>query len=199
MDGRRWGEVITVRRKTLVGLIAGLAAVMAALVGLGIWNYLTGASVSEIRAVVCGQRIVPLDGGDTSRRQVARINRLCGTRTSAGARGPRGAHGVIGVLGPTGPRGPVGPKGGAGARGATGARGPAGVAGPRGPAGPPTLGPAGPRGPMGPTGPQGPRGLSLPGPRGPIGPIGPIGPVGPEVPASQIVGEVCAKLPARLC
>lgn len=210
-------ETVTVDRRSLIGLLSGLGAVILALVGLGVWTWLTAGQVGQIKAVLCGQHVVPISDGKVAASQEKRLVSLCGVRVTRGPRGevgfvgPRGPIGLTGATGARGPRGARGERGPAGASarervlrgatGATGARGPAGATGaqgPPGPAGPPSAngggGGTGARGPAGPPGERGPAG-----PRGPSGITGPIGPVGPSVPISEVVSQVCARLPVRLC
>lgn len=191
-------DTVTVERRTLVMLLGGLGAVILCLIGLAVWNYLTGTRIDAIKAVVCGQHVVQVKDGKIEARQAARLKELCGVRV---LRGPRGVIGFIGPPGPQGPQGPPGRRGSAGPQGPQGAPGVGtpgrpGALGPSGPAGSGggfgtgVAGPRGPAGPQGPSGPQGPRGFP-----GPIGPVGPVGPVGPPPAVGTVVGQVCARLP----
>lgn len=197
---RETRQLVTVERRSLVWLLLGFALIILAVVGLGVWTYLSSGQIGALRAVVCGQRVVPVQGV-VDRGQLRRVERLCGVR--AGARGLPGARGVRGVVGSRGVRGVAGARGSRGAVGVRGPRGPAGRAGPqgprgeRGPVGVGARGPAGRQGERGPAGPAGPAGVR--GPAGPLGPVGPAGAPGPSVPLSTVVAEVCARLPVHLC
>lgn len=200
-------ELVLVRRRALAVLAICIALGISSIIGLALWTLATSESLSTIRAVVCGQHVLPISGEPTIQaKEASRIKDLCGVRVAKGPRGQVGLIGPVGAPGPPGPRGPQGlpgkaganAKGAAGPSGAPGAKGPPGAAGPRGPAGGSggilgggvgPRGPAGPAGPRGPTGPAGPQGI-----RGLTGPEGPTGPAGIAPAVGTIVNEVCARL-----
>lgn len=206
------GSLLVVSRRSAITLWIAGSVLIASVIGLALWTLSQEGDVATIRAVVCGQHVIPVNAEKTIQANEERhIKDLCGVRIT---RGPRGAIGLIGPIGPPGPpgragppgpRGPAGVPGRNGAAGSTGARGKIGATGPRGPSGP--IGPRGPaglsgspntnRGPIGPRGPAGPIGPQ--GPQGARGLVGPIGPAGFSPPVSVIVAAVCQRLAAHLC
>lgn len=187
-------DAITVNRRSLLLLIGGLAVVILAIIGLGVWNYLNGVSVSAIKTVVCGQHAVPVTF-PIDAAQERRVASLCGRqRAATGKRGAPGAPGAQGSqgrpgIGSPGARGTVGARGSSGARGARGERGERGNAGARGA--------AGVRGRVGARGARGLQGVQ--GPPGPRGPAGAQGPPGVSVSTASIISEICGRLPPGIC
>lgn len=188
-------QLVIVRRRALLGIVAGLVVAMLAVVGIAIYTVgFLAPDVEAVRGVVCGDRVVVPEGGVIDEPQAKRIAEVCGARDVE--RGPRGAAGPAGVDGVTeaevraivrrevrrldgparGPAGRMGAVGTAGADGSDGAAGPPGARGPRGP--------AGERGPQGPQG-----------PRGPAGPAGAV----PELPDPLTPGEVEAMVRRIVC
>jgi Collagen triple helix repeat (20 copies) len=205
------GELIVLKRRALSVAVIAMSVFIASVIALALWTLSTSNDLASIRAVVCGQHVIPINPSKKIQAgEEKHIKDLCGLRV---AEGPRGQVGLIGPIGAPGPAGPKGPQGASGKPGPAGARGPAGSPGARGtpgargltgavgPIGPPGSaggthfdsgipGPTGPRGPAGPAGPAGPRGATgLIGPKGPTGatgltgPRGLLGPIGPVGPA----------------